>query len=382
VPEVAGPRSLRHLIDAVLIVSSDLDLPSMLLRIVHAAVDLVDARFGALGVLDATQSRLAQFITVGLDDEARARIGDLPEGHGLLGALIVDARPLRLPDLRLHPDSYGFPPNHPEMRSFLGVPIRVRDEVFGNLYLTDKTTADAFTDVDEELAVGLAGAAGVAIENTRLHTRLYEIGMIEDRERIARDLHDTVIQRLFATGLALQGAARMATSDPEATQQRIETAIDDLDTTVKQIRTSIFDLEASGPRDTSLREQVLAIAREATTSLRSDPRVRFDGPVDTVVTEPITAHLLATLREALSNVARHAEASEVEIDVVARDGQLSLQVTDDGIGPTLGDAGDQHDHLGLGLTNLARRAEVLGGTLQLEPRDPRGTRLVWRVPLS
>lgn len=380
-PEVADPRSLRHLLDAVLTVSSDLDLPSMLLRIVQAAVDLVDARFGALGVLDASQSRLAQFVTVGLDDDARARIGDLPEGHGLLGALIVDARPLRLPDLRLHPDSYGFPPNHPPMRSFLGVPIRVRDEVFGNLYLTDKTTADAFTDVDEELVVGLAGAAGVAIENARLHTRLYEIGMIEDRERIARDLHDTVIQRLFATGLSLQGAARMATSDPAATQQRIETAIDDLDTTVKQIRTSIFDLEASGPRDASLREHVLGVARESTTSLGMDPRVRFEGPVDAVATEPVGAHLLATLREALSNVARHAEASEVEIEVMAQDGQLVLVVADDGIGPSL-DQGDQQDHLGLGLANLARRAEVLGGTLELEPRDPHGTRLVWRVPLS
>jgi signal transduction histidine kinase len=167
-----------------------------------------------------------------------------------------------------------------------------------------------------------------------------------------------------------------------ATQQRIETAIDDLDTTVKQIRTSIFDLEASGPRDASLREHVLGIAREATTSLGMDPRVRFDGPVDAVATEQIGAHLLATLREALSNVARHADASEVEIEVIARDGLLSLHVSDDGIGPTLDHPGGSDDHLGLGLANLARRAEVLGGTLVLEPCDPHGTRLVWQVPLS
>ena len=205
---MAGPRSLRELLDAVLALGSDLDLPSMLRRIIEGAVGLVDARYGALGVLDDAGTRLEQFITVGIDDVTHGLIGDLPVGHGILGLLIVDAKPLRLPDLREHPDSFGFPPHHPPMRSFLGVPIRVRDQVFGNLYLTDKTTAEVFSDVDEELMVGLAAAAGVAIENARLHARVQEFALVEDRERIARDLHDTVIQRLFATGLSLQRTAR------------------------------------------------------------------------------------------------------------------------------------------------------------------------------
>ncbi len=217
--EYAGPRSLRQLLDAVLTVGSDLDLPAMLQRIVQAAVALVDARYGALGVLDETRTRLAEFITVGIDDETHRAIGDLPEGHGILGLLIVDAKPLRLPDLREHPDSYGFPPNHPPMRSFLGVPILVRNEVFGNLYLTDKTSAEVFTDVDEELVIGLAAAAGVAIENTRLHARVQELALVEDRERIARDLHDSIVQRLFATGLSLQVAAR---ADPHGRGRRGE----------------------------------------------------------------------------------------------------------------------------------------------------------------
>src|SRR5918993_5677482 len=208
--QFAGPRSLRQLLDAVLTVGMDLDLPAMLERIVEAAVELVGATYGALGVLDDSGTRLAQFITVGIDDETHRAIGDLPEGHGILGLLIVDAKPLRLPDLSEHPDSYGFPPNHPPMRSFLGVPIRVRDEVFGNLYLTDKTSAEVFTDIDEELVVALAAAAGVAIENARLHNLVREMALLEDRERIARDLHDTVIQRLFATGLRLQAAARLS----------------------------------------------------------------------------------------------------------------------------------------------------------------------------
>ncbi|HLY84239.1 MAG TPA: GAF domain-containing protein, partial [Acidimicrobiales bacterium] len=166
--EHAGPRSLRRLLDAVLTIGSELDLASVLRRIVEAAVELVGARYGALGVLNESGTGLAEFITVGLDDDTRRAIGNLPKGLGLLGALITDARPLRLPDLREHPDRSGFPPNHPPMTSFLGVPIRVRQEVFGNLYLTDKTAGEVFTDVDEELALGLASAAGVAIANARL----------------------------------------------------------------------------------------------------------------------------------------------------------------------------------------------------------------------
>src|SRR5581483_6542396 len=127
-------------------------------------------------------------------------IGELPRGHGILGLLIVDPVPIRLHDLREHADAFGFPARHPEMTSFLGVPIRVRDQVFGNLYLTNKRSEADFTDLDEELTVALAAAAGVAIENARLDARVRELALLEDRERIARDLHDTVIQRLFATG--------------------------------------------------------------------------------------------------------------------------------------------------------------------------------------
>ena len=133
----AGPTSLRQLLDAVVAIGSDLDLPATLRRIIEAATSLVDARYGALGVLNPERTGLAAFLTVGIDDETYRAIGDVPKGHGILGLLIRDPRPLRLPDLREHPDRFGFPPNHPEMRSFLGVPVIVRDEVFGNLYLTD-----------------------------------------------------------------------------------------------------------------------------------------------------------------------------------------------------------------------------------------------------
>ena len=379
--EHAGPRSLRQLLDAVLSVGSDLDLPAMLQRIVQAAVDLVDARYGALGVLDDSHTRLAQFITVGVDDETRAAIGHLPEGHGILGLLILDAKPLRLPDLGEHADSSGFPPGHPPMRSFLGVPIRVRDEVFGNLYLTDKSSAEVFSDVDEELMVGLAAAAGVAIENARLHARVQDLALVEDRERIARDLHDTVVQRLFATGLSLQGATALIHGDPATASVRVQAAVDDLDLTIKHIRSAIFGLASAAGHDRAgVRSRVLDVVAEASRVLGFEPTVLFDGQVDAVTPEPVAVDLLATLREALSNVARHARASRVDV-VVAVDpgdgGDLCLRVTDDGVGPPTSDQPRGH-----GLDNMAQRARRRDGSFTIGPVDPHGTRLEWRVPIS
>jgi signal transduction histidine kinase len=369
---------MRRLLDAVLTIGADLELPSMLDRIVRAGRDLVDARYAALGVLDDSRTRLAQFITVGLDENERRRIGALPEGHGILGLLIVDAKPLRLADLREHPDSYGFPPGHPPMRSFLGVPIRTRDQVFGNLYLTDKTTADVFTEEDEELVVGLAAAAAVAIENARLHAQLAEMALLDDRERIARDLHDTVIQRLFAAGLTLKATTRLIEADPSAAIARVTQAVDDLDLTIRHIRTAIFGLEATRGSDDGLRQRVLAVAREVSRVLGFEPRVVFEGAVDTLVSEAIATEVVAVLREALSNVARHAAASSVDIEIAA-DVELTVTVIDDGVGlPPSGD-----ERAGNGMLNMAARAERLGGTCTAERRSAqRGTSVVWRVPLK
>jgi GAF domain-containing protein len=181
-----GPRSLRQLLDTVLAISSELDLEVALRRIVEAAASLVDARYGALGVLDGSRNGLSQFITVGIDDETRRAIGAPPKGLGLLGLLITDARPLRVPVVSEHPARAGFPPNHPRMSSFLGVPIIVRGEVFGNLYLTDKTTAEVFSDLDEQLAIGLASAAGIVIDNARLY------GQVRRREAALTAIHEVL----------------------------------------------------------------------------------------------------------------------------------------------------------------------------------------------
>ncbi len=373
--EVAGPRSLRQLLDVVQTISSDLDLEGMLQRIVRGATELVDARYGALGVLDERRSRLAEFITVGIGEEARRHIGHLPDGHGILGLLIEDAKPLRLPDLTEHPDSYGFPPHHPPMHSFLGVPIRVRDEVFGNLYLTDKTSAEVFTDVDEELVVGLAAAAGVAIENARLVRRVNELVVVEDRERIARDLHDTVIQRLFATGMSLQSTVRLVAADPRVAIDRISQAVDDLDETIREIRTVIFDLERARIAADSLRSRVLELVHELVSPLGFAPQVVLEGPIDAAVDAETSAQLLATLREGLTNVARHAGATHVSVEVEV-DADVCVRVRDDGVGPPA--AGTPR---GRGLANMASRAARLGGGMTLRPAAGGGTMLEWRVPL-
>jgi signal transduction histidine kinase len=375
--QYAGPASLRQLLSAVVALGSNHDLGAVLLRITETAAELVDARYAALGVLDETGTHLSEFITVGIDDDQKAAIGPLPEGHGILGLLIREAHPIRLPDLREHPDSFGFPPNHPPMRSFLGVPLRVRDEVFGNLYLTDKTTGEVFTDVDEELVVGLAAAAGVAVENARLMAQVREVGRLEDRERIARDLHDSVIQRLFATGLSLQATRATVTSDPEAAVDRIDTAVAELDLTIQHIRTAIFGLEARQQAGGGLRSQVLDLVSEVSEPLGFEPRVLFAGPVDATVVSPLDADVLLSLREALSNVVRHAHATAVQVELHAGD-EVVLRVVDDGIGPAGIEQGT-----GNGLRNLAHRAAAHGGDCTVEAgAGGTGTVVEWRVPLG
>ncbi|HXH58162.1 GAF domain-containing sensor histidine kinase [Iamia sp.] len=368
-------KRLERFLDAVLAIGSDLSLPVVLRRIVGAAAALADARYAALGVIGPDR-RLAEFITVGADPDTVEAIGDPPEGRGILGLLIVEPRPIRLADLAEHPDSFGFPPGHPPMRSFLGVPVRVRGEAFGNLYLTEKAGGGDFTTEDEELVVALAAAAGVAVENARLHARVRELAVVEDRERIARDLHDTVIQRLFATGMSLQAAGRLATDRPDLSG-RLERAVEDLDATIRDVRSTIFALQEPTRGRGGVRSDVAALIRDAAGSLGFEPRLRFDGPVDAAVPEGIADHLLATLREALANVARHADASHAEVRVETSD-DVVLRVADDGAGiaeaPRPG---------GQGLRNMADRADALGGTLELHGGpEGQGTELVWRIPLN
>lgn len=371
---LAGPHQLRRLLDAVVSVGSELDLSEVLHRIVEVATDLVDARYGALGVLDDSGSRLTDFLTVGVTEQQRAAIGHLPEGLGILGVLIVDPKPLRLPDLTQHPDSYGFPPHHPRMSSFLGTPIMVRGKVFGNLYLCDKQGGEVFTAIDEELVTALASAAGIAIENARLHARVAELALFEDRERIARDLHDTVIQRLFATGLSLQATVRLI--DRPDVVERLQSLVEDLDVTVRHIRSVIFELQTARLPGSSTREAIVVLCADAARSLGFEPVLDFEGPVDSALDEAHAENVLAVLQELLSNVARHAEATQARVSLVVSGSELKMSVVDDGRGIAKGVTG------GRGMDNIRTRAQRLGGDVEWQPGPGGGTVARFCMPLN
>jgi two-component system, NarL family, sensor histidine kinase DevS len=516
---LSGPA--RALLDAVNAISTDLDLHSVLTRIVESAAELTSAQYAALGVIGGGGRGLVEFVTTGIDPHTHHLIGELPRGRGILGLLIDEPETIRLEDLSAHPKSYGFPPNHPPMSSFLGVPVRIRGTVFGNLYLTEKKGGGGFTQEDETLVQSLASAAGFVIENARSYglserrrqwleaaaeltetlqppvdlpralrqiaaaarsvsgatvaavvslpaggpavaaldggdghglpaelldrigARLggdeppvdpvdlplgdgvavviplrahlaergalvavydsrpgsqrveerellasfadqsalaldraqalsdrQELALVSDRERIARDLHDLVIQRLFATGLQLQGIRSVAVNAEVV--RRIDQTVDDLDLTIKDIRGTIFELQNRPSQ--SLRAEVRALVKEYVPVLGFTPAVRTSGPLDSVVAPDVRDHVLAVLREAVSNIARHALADHAEVDVEVREHELRLAVVDDGTGLSAGRSES-------GLRNARRRAQDLGGTLELTSREPRGTSFVWRVPL-
>ena len=359
---------LQQLLDAMLSIASDLSLPTVLQRIIESACKLVDARYGALGVVDE-HGQLTDLVTSGVDDQTHQAVGRLPEFKGILGVLLGDPKPVRLRDLSEHPLAQGFPAGHPQMTSFLGVPIRGRGAI-GSLYLADKQGAEEFSVEDERLAVTLAAASGVAIDNARLQSSLEHLAVLEDRERIARELHDKVIQRLFAAGMTLQTTLPIARSEVAS---HITQAVEEIDETIRDIRRTIFALEARSRR--GVRVDIFAHVDAAREMLGFTPELRLEGPIDSAVPETTADHLLATLYEALSNVAQHAGASKVDVVVEARD-ELLLLVADDGAGLP------ERIEPGQGVRNMERRALELGGTASVRPGEGDGTVVEWRVPLG
>lgn len=377
---IEDPVHLRRVLEATLLLETDLDLPTLLHRIVDEARSMTTARYGALGVLNDKRTALTEFVTVGISPEDRERIGAPPTGLGVLGLLISDPKPLRLSRISDHPESSGFPEHHPPMTSFLGVPIKVRNEVYGILYLTDKVGWSEFSRDDQALVEALALTAGIAIENARLHRRVQVVAVLEERDRLARDLHDTVIQRLFAVGLALQSLA--GSTEAAAVADRLTAAISDIDDIIRQVRTSIFEL-GSSEDDRGTRAALIALLRELNPVVGFDVHVTFDGPVDSAVPPEVADHLLATVREAVTNIGRHAQASEATVTVNVERDVCRLMVVDNGRG--LG-ADDTEAHGtragGLGLVNMRRRAEKLHGSFEIGSAPNGGTELAWEVPLA
>jgi signal transduction histidine kinase len=253
------------------------------------------------------------------------------------------------------------------------VPVRVAGEVVAVLGVGRDRP---ITASEEDLLASFAGQVNVAWSFARAQAEVRQLSLVADRERIGRDLHDTVIQRLFATGLSLQAGQRKVADHPEVSE-RLERAVDDIDGIVREIRATIFALQSAGDDDRGVRAQVLDVVEELTAVLPRAPRVRFDGPIDTVVGGEVRDHLLPVVREALTNVAKHASATDIELDLAADPAQVRLRITDDGIGISP----EAARGTGFGLVNLRERAEELGGTFSITSDGPGGGTVVrWVVP--
>lgn len=364
-PDATWERRLSVLLQ----VSNDLarrdELPVLLHRIVEVAVDLIDAKYGALGVIGRDRG-LEQFVHVGVDSATVDAIGHLPRGKGLLGALIEDPRPVRLQHLSEDRRSVGFPAHHPPMDSFLGVPIQVGGEVFGNLYLCESRHGH-FTAADEELALALAASAGVAIENARLIADRRALALFDERARIARDLHDHVIQRLFAAGLNLQAAASAL---PRESAEIITAQVAELDAAIAQIRETIYALRSDQAQAPRLRGKVLDAVNRVSAAFANRPEVSFVGPVDILIDGDLADDVVAVVTEAVSNAARHAGATVVAVNVSVDGEGVTVTVRDDG-------AGMDQAAPWSGLANLADRAVANGGSLSVEADEAGGTCLRW-----
>jgi signal transduction histidine kinase len=373
--KINDPERLHALIDAILLIETDADLDGLLSRIIQTASRLVGARYGALGVIARDGTTLSRFITYGLTNDQRYAIGAEPHGHGLLGEIIRGRTTLRIDELAKHPQSSGFPPNHPPMQRFLGVPVATADgHIFGNLYLTDPLDGQPFSEEDEQLTEAFGRAAGLVIDQEMLRSNVRNLTLAEERERLARDLHDTVIQRLFGVGLALQNSLPAIAEDE--VRSRINNVLDELDITIQEIRTTIFEIDQDHQGGLTFEERVLALSREIETRLGVRAQVKVASDIEAEVSPQCAHHCVQALREILSNVVRHSEATSVDIQLDTKDDLIEVIVHDNGVGfiPNVGS--------GRGVRNLASRARELGGDCTIDSIIGGGTTVRWTASRS
>jgi signal transduction histidine kinase len=366
-------------------IAAELDIERVLQLIVDRVRELIGATHAALGIADA-RGHMERFITSGISPRARADIGAAPHGHGLLGLIIREARTVRTTEIAAHPARFGFPPNHPVMHSFLGVPVLVKGRSVGNLYLTDKVGGE-FTPDDERLLEMFAVHAGIAIDNARLHDLVQRMAIVEERERIGKDLHDGIIQSIYAVGLSLEEVLDLVENDagrPEAVE-RVDRAIDSLNLVIADIRSYILRLR---PGMTGEEDPVEALARfteELGMNAVVDIDVDIESGADVLrgMAPDRRSDVLFIAHEALSNVARHAGATQTTLLLHAEGPDLVLCIEDNGRGFDL-DAVGGPDAFGRhqGIGNMRDRAEGMGGTFAVERPDGSGARIIVRVPVD
>jgi len=360
---------------ALAAISRELDLDRVLQLIVDRVRTLSGARYAALG-LAGPDGRIELFITSGISDAARRRIGALPAGRGLLGTMVRERRTIRLADAAADPRAFGVPPHHFAVHAFLGVPVLVRGRAVGNLYLANTRDGSPFTAADQDLVERFATHAGIAIDNARLLAQVQRMAVVEERERIGRELHDSVIQRLYGISLSLEDVPEIMTEAPPEAARRVDRAIDALHAAIGEIRVFIYGLRPGLPAPGDLRRSLLDLADEI--GRASGTAVEVD--VDNVaMSEEMAAEVLTIAREALGNVARHAAASRADVRLTQRGEQVRLVIADDGRGFQVRGRRTRQQH---GLSNIRDRATALGGRASVRSRSGAGTRIIVDLPLD
>jgi signal transduction histidine kinase len=373
-----GSASLLQAVhEAVLAVTDELRLDVILGKIVDAARPLVGARYGALGVPDGSGG-FEKFITSGMTPDEIEAIGPLPRQHGLLGALLEDSTPFRYPDISRHPRFYGFPRSHPLMKSFLGVPIVYKDEIIGSFYLTDKEDGSEFSVEDEQAISMLAAHAAIAIQNARLYEQSRELSSMEERNRLARELHDSVAQTLFNIVLESEVVASLIGEDSAPARSRIEQLSERARQAAGEIRALIFelrppDLEREGLAET-LRKHLDVVARV------HHLEVRFAEAGDRAIPFGPSKELYRIAQEAINNVVKHAEAHTLSVRIDAGPGRVLMEIEDDGRGFEA-ESPSVKSH-SLGLTSMEERAKALGGRLEVRSRPGSGSSVLVSLPLE
>jgi signal transduction histidine kinase len=344
--------------------------------IVDNARELVHARYAALGVPDQN-GRLAKFIHSGMSPDTVRRMPHLPRGEGLLGAIVKERRPIRIDKIAADPRAAGFPEGHPAMTSFLGVPVMGGGEVLGNLYLTDKIGAKGFSVADQRLVEMLAAHAAIAIQNANLYEQVERLAVLEERTRIGMDLHDGVIQSIYAVGLTLESIRMVLPDEAEESGQLLDSAVSGLNDAIRDIRNFILDLR---PRRFSgdLQQGLARLVREFQANTMIPVSTTVPQQVEDLSTSKARAVFLTT-QEALANIARHARAENVTLTLVRSDTAVTLVINDDGRGF---DPQDESRQVGHGLANMQARAEGLSGTFRLRSAPGQGTTVTLRLPLD
>ncbi|MFB8774174.1 GAF domain-containing sensor histidine kinase [Streptomyces broussonetiae] len=387
-----GPRSgLAAISSALLAMSRHLEVHDVLKTIVASARELLDAQYAALGVPD-DHGGFAQFVVDGVSDEQWKAIGPLPRQHGILAAMLHEARPERLADVRKDPRFEGWPAAHPDLVDFLGLPIRDGDEIIGALYLANKLCpagehsphppgdrpdgACGFTQDDEELLGILAQHAAIALTNARLYERSRELTIVEERSRLAHELHDAVSQKLFSLRLTAQAATALVDRDPARAKGELHQvaalaaeAADELRAAVVELRPAALDEDGLVA---TLRTQIQVLDRAHTA------RVTFTARGVRALPASQEEALLRVAQEALHNALRHSGAEHVDVTLERRGGGAVLRITDDGIGFDPGTV--RHAGRHLGLVSMRDRAGGVGGRLTVQSAPGKGTTIEMEAP--